>query len=102
MNAVLPMMCAWRERCASASSAPARWGAITARRWRIASRNGPHAPLIREAARTGKHVFCAKPIALDLASADAALAEVARQGVKLQVGFQRRFDPPSRHARQAE
>src|SRR3989304_309139 len=53
----------------------------------------PHAPLIREAARAGKHVFCEKPIALDLASADAALAEAARQDVKLQVGFQRRFDP---------
>lgn len=67
----------------------------------IASPNDTHAPLIREAARAGKHVFCEKPIALDLASADATLAEAARQGVKLQIGFQRRFDPAYREARRA-
>ena len=67
----------------------------------IATPNDTHAFLIREAARAGKHVFCEKPIALDLAGADAALAEADRQGVKLQVGFQRRFDPAYREARQA-
>src|SRR3989304_2679837 len=67
----------------------------------IASPNDTHAALVREAARAGKHVFCEKPIALDLPSADAALAEAARQGVKLQIGFQRRFDPAYREARQA-
>src|SRR3972149_5207674 len=49
----------------------------------IASPNDTHAPLIREAARAGKHVFCEKPIAVALARADAAIAEAARQGVKL-------------------
>ena len=67
----------------------------------IATPNDTHASLIREAARAGKHVFCEKPVALDLASADAALAEVDRQGVKLQVGFQRRFDSAYREARRA-
>src|SRR3990170_8652309 len=67
----------------------------------IATPNDSHGALIREAARAGKHVFCEKPVALDLASADAALAEAARQGVKLQIGFQRRFDPAYREARQA-
>jgi myo-inositol 2-dehydrogenase/D-chiro-inositol 1-dehydrogenase len=67
----------------------------------IATPNDTHAALIREAARAGKHVFCEKPVALDLASADAALAEAARQGVKLQIGFQRRFDPAYREARRA-
>jgi len=67
----------------------------------IATPNDTHAALIREAARAGKHVFCEKPIALALAGADAALAEAARQGVKLQIGFQRRFDPAYREARQA-
>ena len=67
----------------------------------IATPNDTHAALIREAARAGKHVFCEKPLALDLASADAALTEAARQGVKLQVGFQRRFDPAYREARRA-
>jgi len=67
----------------------------------IATPNDTHGDLIREAARAGKHVFCEKPLALDLASADAALAEAAGQGVKLQIGFQRRFDPAYREARRA-
>ena len=65
----------------------------------IASPNDTHAPLIEEASRAGKHVFCEKPLALDLPSTDAALAAVAESGVKLQVGFQRRFDPGYRKAR---
>src|SRR3990172_9146603 len=36
----------------------------------IATPNDTHAALIREAARAGKHVFCEKPVALDLASAE--------------------------------
>jgi myo-inositol 2-dehydrogenase/D-chiro-inositol 1-dehydrogenase len=65
----------------------------------IASPNDTHARLIEEASAAGKHVFCEKPLARDLPSADAALATVARSGVKLQVGFQRRFDPAFRAAR---
>ncbi len=65
----------------------------------IVSPNDTHARLIEEASRAGKHVFCEKPLALDLPSADAALAAVAKGGVKLQVGFQRRFDPSFRMAR---
>ena len=65
----------------------------------IASPNDTHARLIEEASEHGKHVFCEKPLALDLASADAALAAVAKNGVKLQIGFQRRFDPGFREAR---
>jgi myo-inositol 2-dehydrogenase / D-chiro-inositol 1-dehydrogenase len=51
-----------------------------------------HAPLITEAARAGKHILCEKPIALDLAKIDAALETVKKHNVKLQVGFNRRFD----------
>jgi myo-inositol 2-dehydrogenase / D-chiro-inositol 1-dehydrogenase len=58
----------------------------------IASSTDSHAPLITAAAETGKHVFCEKPIALDLESTDKALAAVEQAGVKLQIGFQRRFD----------
>src|SRR3972149_3819453 len=57
-------------------------------------------PLTRGPPRAEKHVFGEKPVALDLASADASLAEAARRGVKLQVGFQRRFDPAYLEARQ--
>lgn len=45
------------------------------------------------AARAGKHVFCEKPISLDLPSAVAALEAADAAGIAFQVGFQRRFDP---------
>jgi len=51
-----------------------------------------HASIIQEAAAAGKHIFCEKPIDFDLKKIDAALAAVNQAGVKLQVGFNRRFD----------
>jgi myo-inositol 2-dehydrogenase/D-chiro-inositol 1-dehydrogenase len=59
----------------------------------ISSPTDTHADLIVEAARAGKHVFCEKPIDRDLRRIDSALAAVKKAGVKLQVGFNRRFDP---------
>ena len=67
----------------------------------ITTPNDTHAELVREAAEAGKDIFCEKPLALDMASADAALAAVASNSVKLQIGFQRRFDPAYREARAA-
>ncbi|MBI3183877.1 MAG: inositol 2-dehydrogenase [Myxococcales bacterium] len=66
----------------------------------IASSTDTHARLIAEAARSGKHVFCEKPIDLDLEKIDAAIAEVKRAGVLFQVGFNRRFDPSFQKARE--
>ena len=66
----------------------------------ICSSTDTHAAFIIEAARAGKHIFCEKPIAYDLAQIDAALAAVAEAGVKLQIGFNRRFDPNFRKVRQ--
>ena len=66
----------------------------------ICSVSETHARLITDAARAGKHIFCEKPIALDLPKIDAALAAVDETGVKLQIGFQRRFDPSFREAKQ--
>ena len=66
----------------------------------ICSSTDTHARLIVEAARAGKHIFCEKPIAYDLAKIDEALAAVERAGVKLQIGFNRRFDPNFRKVRQ--
>ena len=48
--------------------------------------------MIAEAAASGKHIFCEKPVALDLAAIDWALEAVRKAGVKLQIGFNRRFD----------
>jgi myo-inositol 2-dehydrogenase/D-chiro-inositol 1-dehydrogenase len=59
----------------------------------ICSSTDTHAPLIEAAAAAGKHIFCEKPIALDLGVIDRALGKVQKAGVKLQIGFNRRFDP---------
>jgi len=59
----------------------------------IGSPSAEHAPQMIECAETGKHIFCEKPIALDPEIIRNALAEVDKSGVKLQVGFNRRFDP---------
>jgi myo-inositol 2-dehydrogenase/D-chiro-inositol 1-dehydrogenase len=58
----------------------------------ICSITGTHASFIEAAAAAGKHIFCEKPIALELPQIDRALAAVDKAGVKLQVGFNRRFD----------
>ncbi len=59
----------------------------------IASATDTHVPLIEQAAAAGKHIFCEKPISNELAKIDRALDAVKRAGVKLQIGFNRRFDP---------
>ncbi|MGH7486022.1 MAG: inositol 2-dehydrogenase, partial [bacterium] len=58
----------------------------------ICSPTETHANLIVAAARAGKHVFCEKPIDHSLPNIDRALQEAKKSGVKLQVGFNRRFD----------
>jgi myo-inositol 2-dehydrogenase/D-chiro-inositol 1-dehydrogenase len=60
-----------------------------------------HAELIARAAAVGKHVFCEKPGALDLATMDGVLREVERAGIVGQIGFQRRFDAGYRAAHDA-
>src|SRR5689334_10909683 len=67
----------------------------------ICSSTDTHASIIEEAARAGKHIFCEKPIALDLSTIDRALDAVKHAGVKLQLGFNRRFDASYRRVRQA-
>lgn len=51
-----------------------------------------HAELIELATAAGKPVFCEKPMGMDLAEVDRAVAAAERAGVALQVGFNRRFD----------
>jgi myo-inositol 2-dehydrogenase/D-chiro-inositol 1-dehydrogenase len=65
----------------------------------ICSSTDTHAQMIEEAAVARKHIFCEKPIALDLAQISHALAVVDEAGVKLQVGFNRRFDPSFKRVR---
>jgi myo-inositol 2-dehydrogenase/D-chiro-inositol 1-dehydrogenase len=66
----------------------------------ICSSTDTHAEFIEEAAAAGKHIFCEKPIALELEAIDRALAAVDQARVKLQVGFNRRFDPNFRRVRE--
>lgn len=66
----------------------------------ICSSTDTHAKILVEAAQAGKHIFCEKPIDLNLARIDTALQAVKGSGVKLQVGFNRRFDPNFRKVRQ--
>ncbi len=59
----------------------------------ICSSTDTHAQIMEDAAQAGKHIFCEKPIALDLAKINHTLSIVDKSGVLLQVGFNRRFDP---------
>ncbi len=66
----------------------------------ICSATNTHAEIIEAAAAKGKHIFCEKPIDLDLRRIDDALRAVEKAGVKFQVGFNRRFDPSFAKAQQ--
>jgi myo-inositol 2-dehydrogenase/D-chiro-inositol 1-dehydrogenase len=66
----------------------------------ICTPGNTHAEIIEAAANAGKHIFCEKPIDWDLAAVDRALKAVEHAGVKLQVGFQRRFDAAFQRVRE--
>ncbi|HEY2820269.1 MAG TPA: Gfo/Idh/MocA family oxidoreductase [Candidatus Acidoferrum sp.] len=59
----------------------------------IATPDKFHAPAVSLAAAAGKSILCEKPLALNLADAQAGLASVAKHKVYFQVGFMRRYDP---------
>ena len=58
----------------------------------ICSPTDQHAEQIIEAAQAGKHIFCEKPIDLSLERVRECVAEVEKAGVKMMIGFNRRFD----------
>jgi myo-inositol 2-dehydrogenase/D-chiro-inositol 1-dehydrogenase len=66
----------------------------------ICSSTDTHAQFIEEAAAAGKRIFCEKPIDLNLNRIDRALEAVERAGAKLQIGFNRRFDPSFKRVRE--
>lgn len=59
----------------------------------ICSPTDTHAQYIVEAARAHKHIFCEKPIDLNLDTIQNALNVVEECNVKMMIGFNRRFDP---------
>jgi myo-inositol 2-dehydrogenase/D-chiro-inositol 1-dehydrogenase len=58
----------------------------------ICSPHETHAEIINAAAKAGKHVFCEKPVSLELGETTQVLKAVKEANVQLQVGFMRRFD----------
>src|SRR5579864_3354090 len=67
----------------------------------VCSATHTHAAIIQDSAARGKHIFCEKPIDLSLERTDSALTSVRNAGVKLQLGFNRRFDANYRRVRAA-
>lgn len=67
----------------------------------ICSSTDTHADFVIEAAKAGKHIFCEKPVDLSIEKVKAALEAVKDAGVKLQVGFNRRFDHNHKSVRDA-
>ena len=67
----------------------------------ICTSTDTHVQYIIEAANAGKHIFCEKPIDMELAHIDRALEAVEKAGVQLQIGFNRRFDPNFARVRRA-
>ncbi|MCR5208127.1 MAG: inositol 2-dehydrogenase [Eubacterium sp.] len=58
----------------------------------ICSSTDTHADIACEAAEAGKHIFCEKPVDLTVAKIKKVIAAVEKAGVKLQIGFNRRYD----------
>lgn len=58
----------------------------------ICSSTDTHALIAMEAAKAGKHIFCEKPVDLTIEKVEATIAAAKDAGVKLQIGFNRRFD----------
>lgn len=90
-----------REGTHVAASAEAIFASHTIDAVLIATATPTHADYIELAVEAGKAVFCEKPIDLDLARVDACAARIEGTSVPIQLGFNRRFDPGHRAARQA-
>ncbi len=58
----------------------------------VASPTAFHRDIVVAAARAGKHVFCEKPMAVTARECDDMIRACDGAGVRLQIGFMRRFD----------
>ncbi|MDN5570633.1 MAG: Gfo/Idh/MocA family oxidoreductase [Propionibacteriaceae bacterium] len=66
----------------------------------VCSPTALHGPHTQTAVAAGKHVLMEKPIALDLAAADACLAAVGANAARVMIGFNRRFSPEALQIRE--
>ncbi|MEO6050802.1 MAG: bi-domain-containing oxidoreductase [Pyrinomonadaceae bacterium] len=65
----------------------------------IATRHDTHASLAQRALEQNKHVFVEKPLAMNDTELDAVIAAAAKSDGKLMVGFNRRFSPSAKQAK---
>jgi predicted dehydrogenase len=62
--------------------------------------NHMHAAIVEAAAAAGKHIYCEKPLAMNVAEGQRMVAAAARAGVKTQMTFNFRYYPAVLRARQ--
>jgi len=67
----------------------------------IASATPTHIEFITKASKSGKAVFCEKPIDLDIAKVNNCLEEIKDIKTPIQIGFNRRFDNSHRKLQEA-
>lgn len=63
----------------------------------VCSPTATHAQISMEAARAGKHIFCEKPVDMTVEKILETKKVIEETGVKMQIGFNRRFDHNFRH-----
>jgi predicted dehydrogenase len=59
-----------------------------------------HRDIALRCAEAGRHIFCEKPMAIHTKDARDMIKAAEKEGVKLQIGFMRRFDHPFLQAKQ--
>ena len=67
----------------------------------IASATPTHIEFITKAGKSGKAVFCEKPIDLDIEKVNVCLKEIKDVKIPIQIGFNRRFDNSHRKLQEA-
>lgn len=67
----------------------------------IVSPTGLHKQIAIDAANAKKHIFCEKPMAVDVEECQAMIDAAEQNGVKLQIGFMRRHDESFEEAKKA-
>jgi predicted dehydrogenase len=65
----------------------------------IASPLPTHSEWLNACAHAGKDAFCEKPLAVNMEEAVQAVGAIRNSGIRVQVGFNRRFDSPYVHAK---
>ena len=67
----------------------------------ICTPTSSHADLIEKAVAARKHIFCEKPLDLSLERTATLVEKVEEAGVRMMLGFNRRFDPDFMQARRS-